>query len=284
MPWGPTYASLAVVRRLAGVVGAVLVLLVLAVVAVFAGGWLFAWPLVRPLDPLYDNLARQVPRPLPTDRLQRRILKASIDRISVGINGGVIAPTSFEVRLAPEDIETLGGLTEFFARELGGAIADAARDKGAAAANRAPDVSIVEDPSVAISRPVVSARFETPTQLAPSWDVAEPTVADAGTVVLATWALVPVVEGVPHDAGAIRLTGTEMVVGRSRDVDARLDDPTVSSRHVRLRSLADGRWEVTDLGSTNGTRLNGDALSQPAPMSEGDELRIGSTTWRVARR
>ena len=41
-----------------GVVGAVLVLLVLAVVAVFAGGWLFAWPLVRPLDPLYDEMIK----------------------------------------------------------------------------------------------------------------------------------------------------------------------------------------------------------------------------------
>ena len=266
-------------------VGAVLVLVVLAVVAVFAGGWLFAWPLVRPLAPLYDNLARQVPRPLPSDRLQRRILKASLDRISVGINGGVIAPTSFEVRLAPEDLETLGGLKDFFARELGGAIADRARDKGAAAANRAPDVTIVEDESVAISRPVVSARFETPTQLAPSWDAAEPTVADAGTVVLAAWALVPVGEGgVPQDAGAIRLAGHEVVVGRSRDVDARLDDPTVSSRHVRLRPLPDGRWEVTDLGSTNGTRLNGAALTQPALLGEGDELRIGGTTWRFERR
>ena len=59
-----------------------------------------------------------------------------------------------------------------------------------------------------------------------------------------TWLLLPAgPDASPDDAGAIRLTGAQMVVGRSRTADVTLDDGTISSRHVRLDALPAGGWE-----------------------------------------
>ena len=74
------------------------------------------------------------------------------------------------------------------------------------------------------------------------------------------------------------------MVGRSRAADITLDDGTISSRHVRLDALPTGGWGVTDLGSTNGTRLNGTRLTAPAVLAAGDELGIGGLLWRVEQR
>lgn len=275
---------------------AVLSLLVVGALAVLVGGYLFSWPPVRLFDPLYEPLSRQAPRTLSSQRLQHRVLKLALDRISVGINGGVMMPTTYEVRLAPEDIEVLGGLEDWFANELAGAVADKARERGAPVA-RPPSVAIVADDTRPLSRPAVDARFEQPTQMVPGpagpgaggpggpWEAGEPTAVEARTVAQVTWLLLPAgPDAPPDDAGAIRLAGAQMVVGRSRSADVTLDDGTVSSRHVRLDALPTGGWGVTDLGSTNGTRLNGTRLTGPAVLSPGDELGIGSLLWRVEQR
>lgn len=281
------------------VIVAVLSLLVVGALAVLVGGYLFSWPPVRLFDPLYEPLSRQAPRTLSSRRLQHRVLKLALDRISVGINGGVMMPTTYEVRLAPEDIEVLGGLEDWFAGELAGAVADKARQRGAPVA-RPPSVAIVADDSRPLSRPVVDARFEQPTRMATGaagagapgpggpaagWQAGEATAVESRTVAQATWLLLPAGPDAPLDgAGAIRLAGAQMVVGRSRSADVTLDDATISSRHVRLDALPTGGWGVTDLGSTNGTRLNGTRLTAPAVLSPGDELGIGGLLWRVEQR
>jgi hypothetical protein len=263
-------------------------LVVLAVVLPLVLGWALSWPLNRLLDPIYEPLAHRVPRRLSADRLQHRVLGASLNRISVGVNGGVMAPTAFEVRLHPDDVELLGGLRDWFANELAGAIHDKAKERGAPV-SRPPTVTIVEDDTRPYSRPAVDARFEAPTQIvggAPGFAAGEgATAVEHATVALATWMLVPDGAGAADDGeGAIRLAGTEVVVGRSRSADATLDDATVSSKHARFRSLPDGRWEVADLGSTNGTRVNDHRLTEAAVLSEGDRVGIGAVTWRLERR
>jgi hypothetical protein len=67
----------------------------------------------------------------------------------------------------------------------------------------------------------------------------------------------------------------EYVIGRSDDVDLRLDDISVSRRHALITYVA-GCWVITDLGSRNGTWLNGWRLPGPAPVSPGDLLDLGS--------
>src|SRR5439155_19076584 len=67
-------------------------------------------------------------------------------------------------------------------------------------------------------------------------------------------------------------------VGREEGCDLVLaDDPEASRRHAYLTALPDGRCEVGDLGSRNGTYVNGQRLSGPVALSGGEEVRIGQT-------
>jgi pSer/pThr/pTyr-binding forkhead associated (FHA) protein len=62
--------------------------------------------------------------------------------------------------------------------------------------------------------------------------------------------------------------------------DVVLPDPEVSRRHARL-FVDGGVAMVEDLGSTNGTWLNGAPVADPAPVAPGDVLRFGNTVWDV---
>lgn len=71
-------------------------------------------------------------------------------------------------------------------------------------------------------------------------------------------------------------------VGRDLDNLIVLQDPTVSGRHAVIHHR-DGAWWAEDLGSTNGTRLNGKAALplQPALLRSGDLLQFGSVRLRL---
>src|SRR5262249_43817669 len=75
-----------------------------------------------------------------------------------------------------------------------------------------------------------------------------------------------------------------ITVGRSADADVPLDDPDVSRLHCAVTVTADGRISVTDLGSTNGTTLDGTRVTaRPVRFPAGALLRIGESALRVAR-
>lgn len=72
------------------------------------------------------------------------------------------------------------------------------------------------------------------------------------------------------------------VLGRGDDTDIRLQDSFSSSRHARLVPQGDV-IVLEDLGSTNGTRLNGEVLAGPQPLHVGDLVRIGDSEFRFER-
>jgi pSer/pThr/pTyr-binding forkhead associated (FHA) protein len=71
----------------------------------------------------------------------------------------------------------------------------------------------------------------------------------------------------------------EIVVGRSSDLDLVLVEEMVSRKHARLK-LVDGAVEIEDLGSTNGTFVNGERINH-ARLKEGDRILIGSNILKV---
>lgn len=85
------------------------------------------------------------------------------------------------------------------------------------------------------------------------------------------------------DAGGVHLLhGGQIRIGRSADADVPLDDPDVSRLHCAVTVSADGRVSVADLGSTNGTSLDGtDVRDRPVRLNPGALLRLGESTLRL---
>jgi pSer/pThr/pTyr-binding forkhead associated (FHA) protein len=71
-----------------------------------------------------------------------------------------------------------------------------------------------------------------------------------------------------------------VLIGRSRRCDFVVRDPSVSRRHALLIRGQDG-WTLYDLGSTNGTRINGWRVER-ATLRPGDELELGGSRFRFA--
>lgn len=65
-----------------------------------------------------------------------------------------------------------------------------------------------------------------------------------------------------------------MVIGRGRGADLVIADPTISRSHAAVGWDEEDGFFVQDLGSTNGTRVNGDRLSR-GPLGDGDALQLG---------
>ncbi|MET9857363.1 FHA domain-containing protein, partial [Streptomyces sp. NPDC006450] len=86
------------------------------------------------------------------------------------------------------------------------------------------------------------------------------------------------------DAGGVHLLHPGAIrIGRSADADVPLDDPDVSRLHCTVTVLPDGRVAVADLGSTNGTTLDGAVVgAERVALAPGALLRVGESTLRLA--
>ena len=164
-----------------------------------------------------------------------------------------IAPNYFMVLLATEDLDRFGNFLDALCRELADAAREHARIEGYSFIGPV-QVEIVEGNRLRPGRFTVSAEVvEGPDGLV----FAELVLPDGQ-----------------------RLTvGTEPVVmGRLPECDIVLTDPNVSRRHAEVRRLGD-QVMVADLGSTNGTRVNGVPIREQR-LESGDEISLGSTTLR----
>jgi len=81
---------------------------------------------------------------------------------------------------------------------------------------------------------------------------------------------------------SIGLADQQITIGRANDATLVLNDDYASTRHARLFPQ-DGQWIVDDLGSTNGTYLDRQKVTQPTPVPPGVPIRIGKTVLELRR-
>jgi hypothetical protein len=190
-----------------------------------------------------------------------------------------LVPDRFVVRLHPDDLATLVP-PEAVARELASGALSFARARGYALRDR-PRVTLQPEPAL---RP---GEVDVDAELSP---LPEPTavegseVMDTGTRVFA----VPIVRA-PEVVIEVRepgkaprrvsLTGAPMRIGRAPECELVLKDSRASRRHARLHAR-DGVLVLTDLGSTNGTRVNGHRVTELV-LGAGDKILIGDTNLTV---
>jgi len=83
-----------------------------------------------------------------------------------------------------------------------------------------------------------------------------------------------------HEGKRLTLPDRDVIVGRSEECNITLKTEEVSRQHCRL-SFADGQLIICDLGSRNGTLVNGKAIDGNVELQDGDELQIGPMRFRV---
>ncbi len=178
-----------------------------------------------------------------------RLSREMADSRSVGVKGQPVVANHFLVELAEVDLDRFADVEESLVRELCDSVRQTARDEGWQFMG---PVRVVLSSSSAVraGQLQVEARMKE---------------ADGGAGVL------HLANGQQVVLGAYRLT-----LGRLPECTITFDDTNVSREHAEIRPDGDG-FVIADLGSTNGTTVNGAAISQRR-LDDGDVIALSSTT------
>lgn len=205
-----------------------------------------------------------------------KALGRSMDDMRVVGVGRVYAPTSYGVAISPKDAERFGTFTTTLGGELASYLVSRAAESGYTLTSRpAVEFRVHDDLKMGQFRvrAEMVAEPEAPEEpLPPTGAVEEPLDRPPASPSPAFATLT--LEGAHHD---IALRGERMVVGRLATADIPLEDANVSRQHVAFVAEPDGSWAVEDLGSTNGTLLNGERLTARRRLSDGDVIQAGLT-------
>jgi len=79
------------------------------------------------------------------------------------------------------------------------------------------------------------------------------------------------------------LTDKAITIGRSPECDISFDDANISRRHAEIKVVLDA-YVISDLGSTNGTNVNGVPITLERTLRDGDIIALGSNTIRFEAR
>lgn len=85
----------------------------------------------------------------------------------------------------------------------------------------------------------------------------------------------------PNEGFAADLSGGVVIIGRSNDCAIILDDDYVSTRHAQVLDDGQGGFYVEDLGSTNGTYVNGRRITAATTVTTAESIRIGRTVMQL---
>ncbi len=192
--------------------------------------------------------------------IAKRVVRSMDDGKQVSVNE-VWAPNHFEVSLSAEDAPRFQQIETALTTELSSVIRETAAERGWGLMGP-PEVELFVDNALRKGDLEVEASLVQGEQTA----TAEP-------VVPATRAQLRV-----HENGGVRAIPVDrelLTIGRLADCEVVVDDTGASRRHAQVRTI-DGVSTVTDLGSTNGTKVNGRDV-QSAQLADGDSITVGTT-------
>jgi hypothetical protein len=199
----------------------------------------------------------------------------------------VYVPNQYTVWLSGEDRERLEGYERSLEQELSAYLLEHARRKDYALLTR-PEVKLETDERLRLGEFGIQTRLVKP----PVRQGEAPSQGEQGhTMVYAAppkqtrprrrrpeARLVETRAIVSVDDRRFVLDGPVATLGRASDCDCVLADPNISRRHAELRRSSNGDWQVVDLGSTNGIKVNSRRVDR-ARLSPGDEVTLGTTTF-----
>ena len=182
----------------------------------------------------------------------RKIARALDTARVIGVKGGWVVPNDIVVYLSPADLERFHSYTDMLARELADAAREHARDEGYQFLGPVT-VAILEDDDLKSGSLQVVA------------EIVEGQFLRVGAVVL-------------PDGRRVPLGDEPVQIGRLPECAIPIGDPQASRRHAEIRPHGDG-YVVADLGSMNGTMVNGRPIGEHR-LEDGDVIGIGSTALR----
>jgi hypothetical protein len=199
----------------------------------------------------------------------------------------VYVPNEYTVWLSPEDHERFQGYEKSLEQELSAHLLEHARRHDYDLLTR-PVIDLDKDERLRLGEFGIQTRLVRP----PQRQGAEPTQGEPGHTMVysATQAqrarskrrsgsqFVETRAVVSLDDRRYVLDGPTATLGRSKDCDCVLPDPNVSRKHAELRRSSNGDWQIVDLRSTNGVKVNGRRVSS-SRLSPGDELTLGTTVF-----
>lgn len=209
----------------------------------------------RRLERLVEGVfAKAFRRGLTPIEVGRRLTREMDVRRTVGVRG-LIAPNDFRVAISKDDhANVIAKMEQAVSRDLAGYVREHAREEG-----------------YVLVGPVVVA-FEVDEGLgAGEFLVTSDMVEGAGGG--------PVGAIVTSDGTRVQIALDPITIGRHPDCDVVLDDQEVSRQHAEVRR-DDGEFLLVDLGSLNGTKVNGAGVKAPRPLEDGDVITIGAHTLR----
>jgi hypothetical protein len=197
----------------------------------------------------------------------------------------VYAPNEYSVYVSPDDRERFVDYEDALVKELSGYLLEHARLERLALLSR-PEIAFHTDDRLSLGEFGIQARLVH----AAEDGHAEAEQGDVGhTMIYSSERLRPPQAGPPPSpptSAVVVVDGRRMVVGRtgavlgrSRDCDIVLSDANVSRRHAEVLPTESG-WSINDLGSTNGTAVNGRRIRGAAPLTGGDRIELGTTELR----
>ncbi len=202
----------------------------------------------------------------------------------------IYVPNEYRVYLSPRDRERFAAYESALTAELAGYLLEHARRERLALLSR-PVIEFETDDRLGLGEFGIQTRVVQPPEELEAEPEPAPGAAEQGRTMVYSSAgrLAEPLEQrarVRSQTALLLVDGRRMVVGpagatigRSRQCDIVIDDPNVSRQHAEVRPRG-GSWVINDLGSTNGSSVNGRRVQEAEVLRPGDEIEIGTSAIR----